>query len=157
MTDKAFLKSLQLFHTKSRSRSTRIIVRLTFALALLPVMFFCGCTEEKSKGPEPARPELRRIVDGLNQHYQSAPPGNNWKISAITAQGNQILITVDIPPDQASQIMRQPADTQFRLVAEQICPGNDHAVWRQLPYGSTITLLPSVSRQVFIEVACSHH
>jgi hypothetical protein len=156
MTDKAYFTNLLLLFTKLIRQSALCMLRLTFALALLSAVICSGCTEEKKTAPEPARPELKRVVDTLNLHYQKSPPGKNWKITDITSQGNQVLITVAIPPEQASQIMRQPADEQFRLVAEQACPGKDYGVWQQLPAGSSINLLPSTSGQVFIEVRCSH-
>jgi hypothetical protein len=61
---------------------------------------------------------------------------------------------VDIPADQASGIMRQPADDQFRLVAQRVCPGRGEELWRILPAAGSVKVLPSVSGQVFIEVDC---
>ena len=77
-----------------------------------------------------------------------------WKVSSVASQGNQVQITVEIPADQASGIMRQPADDQFHLVAQQACPKKGEAIWRLLPAGSSVKVLPSVSGQVFIEVDC---
>ena len=125
-------------------------------LLILSVMVCPGCIEEKNEPPPAPQPGLIQVVDGLNQYYHTSPPGKEWKISSISAQSNQVLITVAIPPDQASLIKRQPADDQFRLVADQICPGKTAAVWRQLPAGSGIKVLPSVAGQVFIEVNCDH-
>jgi hypothetical protein len=133
-----------------------IIPCLCLALAALTVMTCSGCTEEKNPPPQPPRAELKQMVDMLNRHFQTFPPGKEWKISSIIAQGKQVLITVAIPPDQASLIRRQPADNQFRLVAEQICPGKSEEVWQHLPSDSNVKVLPSVSGQVFIEADCGH-
>jgi hypothetical protein len=129
---------------------------LCLMLAFLTVFVCSGCTEEKNPVPPPPRAELKRIVDWLDLHYQTFPPGKGWKVSSVTSQGEQVQITVEIPPDQAGQIKRQPADYQFRLVAGQVCPGKDEAVWRLLPAGNSVKVLPSVSGQVFIEVDCGH-
>jgi hypothetical protein len=127
---------------------------LCLALAVLTLLTCTGCREEKKPAPQLPRAELKPTVAWLDRYYQASPPGNGWKISSLTAEGRQVLITVAIPPEQSSQIMRQPAEAQFRLVAEQICPGRDKEVWRQLPADSRVTVLPSVSGQVFIEVDC---
>jgi len=129
---------------------------LCLVVAVLTVMTAAGCREEKKSPPQPPRAELQQIVAWLDRYYRASPPGKGWKISSLGAEGRQVLITVAIPPEQSSQIMRQPADAQFRLVAEQICPGKDKDVWQQLPVDSRITVLPSVSGQVFIEVDCGH-
>lgn len=144
----------QLFQKNPHGRSPGIKCCLTFALAVLPMLLCAGCSEEVKPKAEPARAELQQIVEALNRLYKTSPPGKEWKISAITTQGNQVLVTVAIPPDQASQIMRQPADSQFRLVADQVCPKKDHAIWEKFPADSMISVLPSVSGQVFIEVGC---
>ena len=124
------------------------------ALAVLTVMTCSGCTAEKNPPPQPPRPELVRVAELLERHYRTSPLGNEWKISSVTAQGKLVLINVAIPADKASLIKRQPADNQFHLVAEQVCPRKDHEVWRLLPADSNIKVLPSVSGQVFIEVDC---
>jgi len=129
---------------------------LFLALAVLTVMTASGCREEKPPLPQPPRAELKPVVDWLDRYYRTYPPGKGWKITSISAEGNQLLITVAIPPEQASPIMRQPADAQFRLVAGQVCPGKDMEIWQRLPVGSSVKVLPSVSGQVFIEVDCGH-
>jgi len=129
---------------------------LCLALAVLTVLSCTGCREEKQPQRQPPRAELKQAVAWLDRYYRTSPPGKEWKISSLSAEGSQVLITVAIPPEQSSHIMRQPAEAQFRLVAEQICPGKDTDVWRQLPAGSRLTVLPSVSGQVFIEVDCGH-
>ncbi len=127
---------------------------LLLALSLLTVMICSGCTAEKHPPPQPPRPELVRVAELLERHYKTFPLGKEWKISSVTAQGRLVLINVAIPADKASLIKRQPADNQFHLVAEQVCPRKDHEVWRLLPADSNIKVLPSVSGQVFIEVDC---
>lgn len=124
------------------------------ALALLTAMTCSGCTEDKYPPPQPPRPEMVRIAELLERHYRTSPPGNAWKVTSVTTQGNLVLINAAIPADKASEIKRQPADDQFRMVAEHVCPRKDHEVWRLLPADSAIKVLPSVSGQVFIEVDC---
>lgn len=127
---------------------------LFLALALLTAMTCSGCTEEKHPPPQPPRPEMVRIAELLERHYRTSPPGNEWKVTSVTTQGNLVLINAAIPADKASEIKRRPADGQFRMVAEQVCPRKDHDVWRLLPADSAIKVLPGVSGQVFIEVDC---
>lgn len=145
-----------LFNRISEWRFPQAIRCQCFALAALAMITAAGCREEKKLPPQPPRAELTATVDWLGRHYQASPPGKNWAISSITVAGSQVLITVAIPQEQAAQLMRQPADTQFRLVAEEICPGKNAAVWQRLPAGSRVTVLPCVSGQVFIEVDCGH-
>lgn len=92
----------------------------------------------------------------LGRHYLSSPPGRGWTISAIAPLGGDLQIIVAIPPEQASVLRRQPAEEQFRHVAEQVCPAKGAAVWRTIPAGSRVILLPSVAGEVFIEVDCGH-
>jgi hypothetical protein len=122
-------------------------------VGFLAVAVCSGCTEKKVPAPPP-RAELRPVVDWLDRHYRKSPPGMGWKVASVASQGSQVQITVEIPAGQASGIMRRPADEQFRLVAERVCPGRSEAVWRLLPAGGSIEVLPSVSGQVFIEVDC---
>jgi len=157
MTNNSCLLLLRsLFGKSSPWRFPEISRYLCLAMAVLTVMTAAGCREEKKSQPQPPRAELQQIVAWLDRYYRAFPPGKGWKISSLSAEGRQVLITVAIPPEQSSQIMRQPADAQFRLVAEQICPGRDKEVWQQLPVDSRITVLPSVSGEVFIEVDCGH-
>lgn len=117
-------------------------------------MLVCsGCTETKSPSA-PQRADMLPAVNWLGQYYQKSPLAKGWFVTSIISQENQLQITVAIPPDQASGIKRQPADDQFRLVAEQACPKKSETLWQILPAGSSIKLLPSVSGQVFIEVDC---
>lgn len=123
------------------------------SLILLVLAVCSGCTDKKDL-LSPPRPELKAAVDWLGSYYQKSPLGNGWVVAAVATQGNQVQVTVAIPPEQSSAIMRQPANDQFRLVADSVCPGADEAIWRLLPGGSNVTILPSVSGQVFIEVGC---
>ena len=128
-------------------------------IVTLVVLIACsGCTDTTNppSAPPPPRAELQPVVDWLDRYYRKSPPGKEWMVSSIVSQGEQVQIMVAIPPDQASHLMRRPADDQFRQVAEQVCPGKIEAVWRLLPPGSSVKLLPSVSGQVFIEVDCGH-
>jgi len=135
-------------------RLTETAPCLFLALAVLTAMICSGCTAEEHPPPQPPRPELVRVAELLERHYRTSPLGNEWKISSVTAQGRLVLINVAIPADKASLIKRQPADNQFHLVAEQVCPRKNHEVWQLLPADSNIKVLPSVSGQVFIEVDC---
>ena len=112
-----------------------------------------GCAEKERPAPPP-RAELGPVIDWLSRHYRTSPLGMGWKVTSVGGQENQVQIMVEIPADQASGIKRRPADDQFRFVAERTCPGKDEAVWRLLPAGSSVDVLPSVSGQVFIEVHC---
>jgi len=157
MTDNRCLLLIRYLCGRSPHRSLpETVPSLCLALAVLTVLSFTGCREEKKPVPQPPRAEMKPIVAWLDRYYRTSPPGKEWKISSLSAEGSQVLITVAIPPEQSAQIMRQPAEAQFRLVAEQICPGKDKEVWRQLPADSRLTVLPSVSGQVFIEVDCGH-
>jgi hypothetical protein len=139
-----------------RSRRLGLHAGRRFLLPVLLAMATCaGCTDRKSP-PPPPRGDLRPVVDWLDRHYRKTPPGKGWKISSVVSQGAQVQVTVAIPGDQASGIMRQPAEDQFRLVAEQVCPARTEDVWQLLPAGSSVKVLPSVSGQVFIEVDCGH-
>jgi len=100
--------------------------------------------------------ELQPVVQWLQGYYREPAPGKGWTVSSIQSQDEQVLVTIAIPPEQASKIMVLPADEQFRIVAQQVCPPADHAVWNLLPQGGRVTILPSVSGQVFIEVGCGH-
>lgn len=131
----------------------RILIRRCLPLALVALSLCAGCSEKKSPPPQP-RPELQPVVDWLGTYYRKSPPGSGWTVASVTAQGDQVQVTVAIPPEQSSAIMRQPANDQFRLVADRVCPRDGEALWRLLPPGSSITILPSVSGQVFIEVGC---
>lgn len=112
-----------------------------------------GCSDKPALPPQP-RPQLEPVVSWLQRYYQKSPPALGWTVASIASQGSQVQVTVAIPANSASAIMRQPADDQFRLVAQQTCPGRGEAVWRLLPGDSSITILPSVAGQVFIEVRC---
>ena len=116
-------------------------------------MAVAGCME-KERPASPPRADLRPVVAWLDRHYRTSPPAQGWKVSSVGIQGNQVQVTVEIPADQASGIMGRPADDQFRLVADRACPGKQEDVWRLLPAGSSVDVLPSVSGQVFIEVHC---
>ncbi|MSN25480.1 MAG: hypothetical protein GJV46_06360 [Geobacter sp.] len=139
----------------SRQRSFRLRGSLLSLLLAVMVMMLCpGCSEKKNP-PQPQRADLQPVVSWLKQYYLKTPLNKGWKVTSVTSQGNQAEIVVAIPPDQSSEIKRQPADDQFRLVAEQVCPKNGAALRQILPAGSSVMVLPSVSGQVFIEVACA--
>jgi hypothetical protein len=97
---------------------------------------------------------LQAAVDRLTAHYRNTPLVDGWSVTGVASQDSQLLVTVAIPPEQSSSIMRQPADDQFRFVRGRVCPGDGDEIWRLLPPGSGVTVLPSVSGQVFIEVRC---
>jgi hypothetical protein len=118
------------------------------------VLLCAACTREKGARPSEPRPELQPALTWLSAHYRKAPLKEGWSVSSVSSQGDRLQVTVDIPPEQASPIMRRPADDQFRLVAERVCPAPADELWRLLPPGSGVTVLPSVSGQVFIEVRC---
>lgn len=129
-------------------------IRRSLLLTFLLALALCtGCTEQKSP-PPPPRADLQPATDWLTAYYRRAPLGGGWTVSAVAAQGDRVQVTVAIPPEQSSGIMRRPADDQFRLVAERVCPARSETIWRLLPPGSGVTVLPSVSGQVFIEVRC---
>jgi hypothetical protein len=137
-----------------RRRSLTAFLRY-LPLVLLSLALCAGCTEKKSPSPSPRpQPQLQGAVDWLTTHYRKTPLVNGWSVAGITPQDFQVQVTVAIPPEQSSSIMRRPADDQFRLVRDQVCPAPQEAIWRLLPPGSGIMVLPSVSGQVFIEVRC---
>lgn len=124
-------------------------------LVLLSLALCVGCTEKQGPPPPPRpQPQLQGAVDWLTAHYRKAPLANGWSVAGIVPQDSQLQVIVAIPPEQSSSIMRQPADDQFRFVRERVCPAPQEAIWRLLPAGSGIVVLPSVSGQVFIEVTC---
>lgn len=129
------------------------LTSVCLGLALVMVVFCSGCTEQKSPPPTP-RAELQPAVAWLTAYYKKSSLGNGWAVAGVAALDSQVQVTVAIPPEQSSAIMRRPAADQFRLVAERVCPVAGEAIWRLLPPDSGVTILPSVSGQVFIEVRC---
>lgn len=123
-------------------------------MLMLCALLTTSCTKVDPPKSPPPGVNLQPAAARLQRYYREAPLKQGWEVTGVAAEGGLLLIMVSIPSDQATALMKRPAEEQFRQVAAGVCPGRDDAVWQSLGGAAGVKVLPVTAGNVFIEVDC---
>jgi hypothetical protein len=127
-----------------------------FVVAL--VIVGCGPSLEEQQQKQRLS-EMHRIASQNFGGSIAAGTWGNWRVASVSMESsgkrNIIEVIVDIPTEQAGEIISRPSEAQFRAVGYSACPRSSSPLWRFFREGDSFDLKARMNGHIFIDVDCA--
>lgn len=109
----------------------------------------------EGKKPKISPVKTQQAVSWLKNYYKDYPIGGGWAVVDITANKNNIIISVIIPNSQAAGIIKSDFKTQKRVLSSSICPNQYEDIWSILDENHVLVAeVTAIGAGVFSDVYC---